>query len=89
MSRLTTDVQEFKSSFKLVISQVSGPGPPPPKYTVIHADSAGQLCLPQPQHWAQSQGLLPSGEGVGGNMTSTEGGAKAKSKVRTGCLFVF
>ena len=26
VSRLTTDVQEFKSSFKLVISQVSVPG---------------------------------------------------------------
>lgn len=30
MSRLTTDVQEFKSSFKLVISQVSAPGSPHP-----------------------------------------------------------
>lgn len=38
VSRLTTDVQEFKSSFKLVISQVSGSGP--------CADSAGQN--PQP-----------------------------------------
>lgn len=40
VSRLTTDVQEFKSSFKLVISQVSGSSP--------CADSAGQNCLPQP-----------------------------------------
>lgn len=34
VSRLTTDVQEFKSSFKLVISQVSG--------------SAGQSACPSP-----------------------------------------
>lgn len=33
VSRLTTDVQEFKSSFKLVISQVSGPVAPPHPHT--------------------------------------------------------
>lgn len=38
VSRLTTDVQEFKSSFKLVISQVSGSGP--------CARSAARLACP-------------------------------------------
>lgn len=36
VSRLTTDVQEFKSSFKLVISQVSPPGPPVCTHACTH-----------------------------------------------------
>nr|XP_008505838.1 PREDICTED: ATP-binding cassette sub-family B member 8, mitochondrial-like [Equus przewalskii] len=42
VSRLTTDVQEFKSSFKLVISQVSALGPP--VHTHMHTHT--QTCSP-------------------------------------------
>lgn len=64
MSRLTTDVQEFKSSFKLVISQVSSPGSPvcthlhmqmhTHTHTLSSVDTAGQphptlLLRPEPR----------------------------------------
>ena len=68
MSRLTTDVQEFKSSFKLVISQVSAPGSPSP-HTPCHTIQFSHTG-PVPPH---PLGPKP-GEGVGeGQGKFTEG----------------
>lgn len=47
MSRLTTDVQEFKSSFKLVISQVSVPRSLPSPPTQTHWASPPVLWAPR------------------------------------------
>ena len=75
MSRLTTDVQEFKSSFKLVISQVSAKGASRLTHTFAHT-----LGPPRPR-------LTPKPEACPLVRVWARGASgRGMSKVRTGCF---
>lgn len=73
MSRLTTDVQEFKSSFKLVISQVSGSGPVQIQQARLACPSLDVLALPCPALNVDQDLLLPE-EGVREGTKNLKGG---------------